>query len=158
MLLSHDSFRRLCLARDLLAGPEPRSIKQIARTVRISPFHFIRQFETVFGQTPHQFRIQTRLDRAKLLLARGNHSVTDVCMEVGFSSLGSFSDLFARRIGEAPSIYQRRARLIVPVAGIPQPLFPGCIDLMAAAFAAISEKRPNLRDARMRSCESSSPA
>ena len=142
MLISHDSFRRLCFARDLLADSEPRSITEIARTVQISPFHFIRQFESVFGQTPHQFRIQTRLDRARLLLARGNHSVTDVCMEVGFSSLGSFSDLFTRRVGEAPSIYQRRARLIVPVAGIPQPLFPGCINLMAAAFAAISEKPP----------------
>jgi AraC-like DNA-binding protein len=131
VLLRHDAFRRLCLARDLLACDAPYTIKDVASEAGISPFHLIRQFEALFGQTPHQFRIQTRLDRAKLLLARGNHSVTDVCMEVGFSSLGSFSDLFTRRVGESPSVYQRRARLIVPVAGIPQPLFPGCLSLMA---------------------------
>ena len=131
MLLSHDSFRRFCLARDLLAGEQSLSIKNVAAQVRISPFHFIRQFEAIFGETPHQFRIRTRMDRAKLLLARGNHSVTDVCMEVGFSSLGSFSDLFARRVGMAPSVYQRRARVIVPVGGVVQPLFPGCLSLMA---------------------------
>ena len=158
MLLSHDSFRRLCLARDLLAAEQPIAVKDLARQVEISPFHFIRQFEALFGQTPHQFRMQTRLDRAKLLLACGNYSVTDVCMEVGFSSLGSFSDLFTRRIGEPPSVYQRRARLIIPVAGIPQPLFPGCLNLMAAAFAAISEKHLAMHADTMRSCESSSPA
>lgn len=48
----------------------------------MSPFHFIRRFESLFGMTPHQFRIERRLDRAKLLLAAGNHSVTEVCMEV----------------------------------------------------------------------------
>ena len=149
MLLSHDAFRRLCLARDLLVDQsEPAlPIKDIARQTGISHFHFIRQFEALFGTTPHQLRIQSRLDRAKLLLARGNHSVTDVCMEVGFSSLGSFSDLFARRIGEAPSVYQRRARLIVPVGGIPQPLFPGCLSLMAylpaTAFRNFQEAPPS---------------
>ena len=119
MLLRHDAFRRLCRARDLLTEvPEhPVSIEDVAREVGISPFHFIRQFEAVFGFTPHQFRIQSRLDRAKRLLAVGQHSVTDVCMEVGFSSLGSFSDLFTRRIGASPSAYQRRVRAMVQVPG-----------------------------------------
>ena len=78
MLLRHEGFRRLCLARDVLREvrePAP-SIADLAREVRISPFHFIRQFEAVFGVTPHQFRIQTRLDEAKALLGRG-HSVTE---------------------------------------------------------------------------------
>ena len=98
----------------------------------MSPFHFIRRFEALFGVTPHQFRIQSRLDEAKLLLAKGQHSVTEVCMEVGFSSLGSFSDLFTRRTGTAPSVYQRRARVVVQVPGIlPAELFPGCLSLMA---------------------------
>jgi AraC-like DNA-binding protein len=94
MLLRHEGFRRLCLARDLLREirePSP-SIADIARDVRISPFHFIRQFEALFGVTPHQFRIQARLDAAKQLLASGRYSVTDVCLEVGFSSLGSVSE------------------------------------------------------------------
>ena len=92
MLLRHEGFRRLCHARDLLRDarePTP-TIEQLAREVRISPFHFIRQFEAVFGVTPHQFRIASRIELAKALLAGGDYSVTDVCMEVGFSSLGQF--------------------------------------------------------------------
>jgi len=146
MLLKHGSFGGLCRARELLGAvrDEPLSIQDIAREVRMSPFHFIRQFEALFGLTPHQFRIQSRLDRAKLLLAQDQYSVTEVCMEVGFSSLGSFSDLFTRRIGTAPSAYRRRARLMVQIPGeFPQQLFPGCLSLMgrlpASAFRNFQE-------------------
>jgi AraC-like DNA-binding protein len=119
----------------------PMTIDEVARAAAMSPFHFIRQFSALFGDTPHQIRIQSQLDRAKHLLARGDHSVTDVCMDVGFSSLGSFSDLFARRIGMPPSAYRRRARAMVTVPGtVPKELFPGCLSLMGAAFA-ILEKR-----------------
>ena len=97
----------------------------------MSPFHFIRQFEAVFGATPHQLRIRSRLDRAKQLLALGEHSVTEVCLEVGFESLGSFSHLFASRIGEPPSVYRRRVRRMVAVPGaLPDEVFPGCLSLM----------------------------
>jgi AraC-like DNA-binding protein len=117
------------------------TIDEVAREAAMSPFHFIRQFSALFGDTPHQYRIEARLDRAKRLLAHGNHSVTDVCMEVGFSSLGSFSDLFARRVGMPPSAYKRRARSMVAMAGaLPKELFPGCLALMGAAFATF-EKR-----------------
>jgi AraC-like DNA-binding protein len=146
MLLRHDTFGRLCQARELLAEVRDQqlSIKQIAREARISPFHFIRQFEALFGLTPHQFRIQSRLNQAKRLLATGQFSVTEVCMEVGFSSLGSFSDLFARRVGTTPSAYQRSARVVVPVAGaFPLDLFPGCLSLIgclpASAFRNFRE-------------------
>jgi AraC-like DNA-binding protein len=151
MLLRHEGFRRLCLARDLLREqrePTP-SIAELAREVRISPFHFIRQFEAVFGLTPHQFRIQTRLDVAKQLLATGQYSVTDVCMEVGFSSLGSFSALFARRVGESPSAYRRRVRALVQVPGaVPADLMPGCLTLMGRlpALAFVRSVR-NFREA-----------
>ncbi len=134
MLLRHAGFRRLCRARDRLVEQTelPLSIADIARDARMSPSHFIRQFEAVFGLTPHQFRIETRLDLARRLLARGDHSVTDVCMEVGFSSLGSFSALFLRRAGETPSAYRRRARTLVSVPGQPPSvLFPGCLSLLA---------------------------
>src|SRR6266496_3910275 len=109
MLLRHDAFRRLCKARDLLSelSDRPISIRDIARAIGISPLHFIRQFEALFGLTPHQYRIESRLYQAKHLLAVGGHSVTDVCMEIGMSSLGSFSDFFARRVGATPSLYQR---------------------------------------------------
>ncbi len=142
-MLDRGALRRLCSARDMLREQRdrPLSIQEVAREASMSPFHFIRQFEAVFGATPHQFRIQTRLDLAKRLLALSDYSVTDVCMEVGFSSLGSFSDLFARRVGTSPSRYRRQVRSTVHVpADLPRAMTPGCLSLMAAAFA-ISEKR-----------------
>lgn len=151
MLLTPWTFRSLCRARELLADvPEDYvSVKQIAREVAISPYHFIRQFEAVFGVTPHQFRIQSRLDRAKFLLALGERSVTEICMEVGFSSVGTFSDLFTRRFGVPPSAYKRRARAMVQVPGnYPQELFPGCLSLMghlpASAFRNFQEAPSSL--------------
>src|SRR5687767_45232 len=112
-----DTRRRLGRARDLLAAAadaEALRIGEIARRVGVSPFHFIRVFEAAFGVTPHQYRIDARLERARRLLAEGS-SVTDACMAVGFSSLGSFSATFARRIGEPPSSYRRRVRTSVQV-------------------------------------------
>lgn len=134
VLLRHEGFRRLCRARDLLleVGDSPLSIKDLAREVHISPFHLIRQFEAVFGETPNQFRQSSRIELARHLLATGQRSVTDVCMEVGFSSLGSFSVLFTRRVGETPSAYRRRMRPMVVVPGaIPEILVPGCLTLMS---------------------------
>jgi AraC-like DNA-binding protein len=136
------SFARLCRARDMLreVHDRPLTIDEVARAAAMSPFQFIRRFAALFGDTPHQFRIRARVDDAKRLLALG-HSVTDVCMEVGFSSLGSFSDLFARRVGMPPSAYRRRSRAMVTVPGtVPRELFPGCLLLMPAAFA-IFEKQ-----------------
>jgi AraC-like DNA-binding protein len=134
MLLTGPAFRRLCRARDLLlALEEPLpSVGAIAQDVGLSPFQLIRQFEAVFGLTPHQFRTATRIDSAKRLLARGELSVTEICLEVGFSSLGSFSDLFARRVGISPSLYRRQVRTLVQVprtsGEVPA---PGCLSLIA---------------------------
>lgn len=139
MLLVPAGLRRLCLARDLLRGaiePAP-SIEQVAREVRISPAHFSRQFEAVFGATPHQYRTAARLQRARELLASGQLSVTEVCLEVGFSSLGSFSDLFRRRVGEPPSSYQRRMRVVAQVPGaLQRAMAPGCLSMLASLPAA----------------------
>ena len=142
-MLDRDSFARLCRARDLLreVHDRPLTIDEVARAAAMSPFHFIRQFTALFGDTPHQFRIRARLERARHLLAVDDRSVTRVCMDVGCSSLGSFSDLFTRRVGMPPSAYQRRARTMVTVPGtVPTALFPGCLSLMGAAFATF-EKR-----------------
>jgi AraC-like DNA-binding protein len=142
-MLTTDAFGRLCRARERLrqVHERPLTIDDVAREAAMSPFHFIRQFHALFGDTPHQFRIQARLHRAKQLLALGDQSITGVCMNVGFSSLGSFSDLFARRVGMPPSAYRLRARSMIVVPGnLPQALFPGCLTLMGAAFA-VFEKR-----------------
>lgn len=146
-MLHHDTLLRLCRARDRLRGCEepPLSIPELAREAGISPFHFIRLYAAVFGETPHRHRIAARLDQARQLLARGEHTVTEVCVEVGFSSLGSFSALFTRRVGVAPSVYQRQVRTTVQVPGaLPPALIPGCFFLMcgpAGLHLAISEKR-----------------
>jgi AraC-like DNA-binding protein len=143
-MLAGSSFTHLCRARDLLreVHVQPVSIQCVAREAAMSPFHFIRQFAAIFGETPHQFRIRARLERAKHLLTLSDYSVTDVCMEVGFSSLGSFSTLFAHRFGSAPSEYRRQLRSIMTLPGIlPAVLEPGCLSLMATAFA-ILEKHP----------------
>jgi AraC-like DNA-binding protein len=124
----------------------PLSIKDLAREVDMSPFHLIRQFEAVFGVTPHQFRLASRLELARHLLAAGQHSVTDVCMEVGFSSLGSFSLLFTRRVGEPPSVYRRRTRPMVSVPGVvPCQLTPGCLSLMGSLPEDALRDRRGLR-------------
>ena len=117
MILRPDVFDRLCRARVALTE-EPEvapTVEEVARSAGISPFHFIRQFESVFGSTPHQLRIQSRLDRARRLLAAGGLSVTDVCMEVGFSSLGTFSRTFRDIVGETPSEFRTRG----PIPAVP---------------------------------------
>jgi AraC-like DNA-binding protein len=138
---SRRAFLQLCRARDLLADVRSLnvSISAAAREASLSPFHFIRRFETVFGETPHRFRTRERLTEAKRLLARG-HSVTDVCLDVGFSSLGSFSALFARKVGISPAAYQRSLRCSVYVPDwTPHP--PTCLLWMGGPEAiAIFEK------------------
>ena len=143
MTLSRDALTRLCRARDMLREHEqPRSIGEVAQHAKFSPWHFIRVFQAVFGVTPNQFRMRARLDHARQLLAMRDYSVTEVCMEVGFSSLGSFSDLFTRRVGVSPSRYRRERRLTVLMPGEPPCLWaPGCFALMAGpAGMAIFEK------------------
>ena len=138
------SFARLCRARDMLREihEPPLTVAQLARDAGISRSHFIRQFHALFGETPHQFRLRERFDHAKHLLVLGEHSVTEVCLDVGFSSLGSFSSVFAARVGMPPSAYRRAVRASVTVrADLPRLLFPGCLTLMADAFALFEKRR-----------------
>ena len=116
-MLDRRTLTLLCSARDALRDMRapPPSIAALARDAGLSPYHFIRRFAAVFGETPHQLRIRARLDHAKLLLACADHSVTDVCFKVGFASLGRFSDAFARRVGVAPSAYRRTIRASIRV-------------------------------------------
>jgi AraC-like DNA-binding protein len=105
-----DVFRRLAVLRDgLLADPAAAPGQaELARRAGLSRFHFLRRWKEAFGVTPHEDLTRQRIARAKALLARDHASVTDVCFEVGFSSLGSFSTMFAERAGCPPSAWRRR--------------------------------------------------
>ncbi|MEZ4364172.1 MAG: AraC family transcriptional regulator [Kofleriaceae bacterium] len=105
---------------------EPLTLAALAATAGLSPYAFLRRFSQVFRVTPHERLIEVRLEEAKRRLAAGV-SVTEACLEVGLSSLGSFSSMFKRRTGVSPAQWQRRARAWVPVVGgIPQLWIPSC--------------------------------
>ena len=130
---------RLCHARDLLRDWEdqPLSVSAVARLSGLSHFHFIRLFKAMFGETPHRYRSRAQIEKAKHLLILSDLSITNVCMSIGFSSVGSFSTLFLRRAGMSPSEFQRRYRpASLAERRLPASLIPGCLSLMAG----ISEK------------------
>ena len=132
-MLHKDVLIRLCQARELLRETEEPtlSIRQVAREVGMSPYHFIRLFKAVFGETPKQCQLDARLEKAKNLLLMTDSSVTEVCLEAGFSSLGTFSYVFARRVGLAPTIYRQKVRSMMRSPGeIPSQLIPGCYSLI----------------------------
>jgi len=100
-LLDNDVFIRLCRARDYLHAhhAEPLSLAGLASQAAISPYHFLRIFREAFGATPHKYLIDVRIERAKALLAVGHGSVTDVCLDVGFSESRAVGSERVRRAG-----------------------------------------------------------
>ena len=113
-LVHDDTFRRLCRARDLLAAEYQSQVllDRAAREACLSPFHFHRLFRSTFGETPHDYVTRRRMERARQLLASGTMTVTEICLEIGYSSLGSFSTKFQSMVGLAPSQYQSQARRV----------------------------------------------
>jgi len=114
-------------AHDLidLRYAEPLNLDDLARAAGYSTYHFARAFAAAYGETPRAYLTRRRLERAKALLRTANLTVTEVCFAVGFESLGSFSSLFRRVVGQTPSGYQRASSR----AG-GQPPIPGCVVLM----------------------------
>lgn len=122
------TLARLLRARDRLhdAPTAAPTVAGLAAEVRLSRAHFLRSFARAFGVTPHDYLTEVRLNIAKRALARGA-SVTETCLDAGFSSLGSFSRLFTRRVGVAPRDWQRRVRTVLPSADLwPAIWIPGC--------------------------------
>lgn len=117
--MTPEELRHLRRARDLMDREyaRPLDVPALARAALMSPAHFSRQFKVAFGESPYGYLMTRRIERAKALLRRGDLSVTDVCMEVGCTSLGSFSTRFTEIVGESPSAY--RARDHAPVAAVP---------------------------------------
>ncbi|HYJ21365.1 MAG TPA: helix-turn-helix transcriptional regulator [Solirubrobacterales bacterium] len=86
----------------------PLDVEALARTALMSSAHFSRQFRAAYGETPYGYLMTRRIERAQALLRRGDMSVTEVCMEVGCTSLGSFSTRFTKLVGETPTAYRDR--------------------------------------------------
>ncbi|HEY7483357.1 MAG TPA: helix-turn-helix transcriptional regulator [Streptosporangiaceae bacterium] len=87
---------------------KPLDVPALAHAALMSAGHFSRSFRAAFGETPYSYLMTRRIERAKTLLRRGDLTVTEVCFEVGCSSLGSFSSRFTELIGESPSAYRAR--------------------------------------------------
>ncbi|MFH8289380.1 helix-turn-helix transcriptional regulator [Streptomyces sp. NPDC018059] len=101
---------RLRQARDRMDRDyaQPLDVPALARDALMSAGHFSRSFRAAFGETPYSYLMTRRIERAKALLRRGDLSVTEVCMAVGCTSLGSFSSRFTELVGESPSAYRAR--------------------------------------------------
>jgi AraC-like DNA-binding protein len=119
-----DFNRRLLRARDAMdrAYAEPLNVRTVAALAHVSEAHFIRSFRAVFGETPHRYLQRRRVERSMFLLRETERSVTDICLDVGFSSLGTFSRTFREIVGETPSGYRKGHGPIVA---------PHCVQLAA---------------------------
>jgi transcriptional regulator GlxA family with amidase domain len=133
---SEDSNRRMLRARDEMdrSYAEPLDVPTLARLAHVSEAHFIRTFRATFGETPNRYLQRRRVERAMFLLRSTDRNVTDICMAVGFSSLGTFSRVFAEIVGEPPSVYRRRG----PLAPVPSCF--GMRWLRPGSNSAVSEK------------------
>ena len=102
------STRHLLRAKDLMDARyrEPLDVPTLARAAHLSPAHFSREFRRVFGETPHQYLLTRRLERAAAMLRNTDHSVADICFEVGLASVGSFTTSFRRAYGISPTAYR----------------------------------------------------
>ena len=100
--------RHLLRAKDLIDARyrEPLDVPALARAAHLSPAHFSREFRRTFGETPHQYLLTRRLERAAALLRSTDHSVAEICFSVGLTSVGSFTTSFGRVFGMSPTAYR----------------------------------------------------
>jgi AraC-like DNA-binding protein len=100
--------RHLLRAKDLIDSRyvEALDVPRLAQAARLSPAHFSREFRRAFGETPHQYLLTRRLERAAELLRMTDYSVADVCFSVGLKSVGSFTTSFGRAYGRSPTAYR----------------------------------------------------
>jgi AraC-like DNA-binding protein len=116
--------RCLLRARDAMdrAYAAPLDVRAVAAVAHISPAHFSRCFRAVFGESPHRYLRRRRVERSMFLLRESDRTVTDICFDVGFSSLGTFSRTFKEIVGQTPSTYREGHGPIVA---------PHCVQLAA---------------------------
>jgi AraC-like DNA-binding protein len=135
--------RHLLRARDLIDARyrEPLDVAEIARAAHLSPAHFSREFRRTFGETPHRYLLTRRMERAAALLRATDRSVTDICLTVGLTSVGSFTTSFGRTFGMSPTAYRAAHPPAVTRAQVPT-----CV-LRAYARPAVSSFREDGRAA-----------
>jgi AraC-like DNA-binding protein len=123
-----DVYERLCRAREFidLCYDLPLNLDQISSQACFSRFHFLRLFREAFAKTPHQYLVERRIEKAKELLTSDQLRVTDICFEVGFQSLGSFSSLFRKSVGQPPVLFREKAR----ASATARRQIPGCFLVM----------------------------
>lgn len=136
-----DFNRRLLRARDAMdrAYAEPLDVRAVAAVAHVSPAHFIRSFRAVFGETPHRYLQRRRVERSMFLLRETDRSVTDICLDVGFSSLGTFSRTFHDIVGETPTAYRQGNGPVVT---------PHCVQLAAMRPRAAQATAPHRAEQR----------
>ena len=110
---TEDANRRLLRARDAMdrTYAQPLDVPALAHIACVSEAHFIRTFRSTFGETPHRYLQRRRVERSMFLLRETDRSVTDICLEVGFNSLGTFSRTFAEITGQSPTLYRQQAEV-----------------------------------------------
>lgn len=113
---------------------EPLAIPELARIAEVSEAHFIRTFRATFGETPHRYLQRRRVERAMFLLRATDRPVTDVCLDVGFGSLGTFSRTFRDIVGESPTAFRNRGRM---------PAVPTCFMMAWARPSSFGEAEPS---------------
>ena len=109
-MTENNRLKRLNIVRDFIAEnfQTQRCLLDIANYSNISPYHFLRIFKQTYGETPNEFLIRLRLERAKKILITESMNVSEVCEDIGYTSLGSFSSLFLRHVGTTPTAYRRK--------------------------------------------------
>ena len=129
-----ESNRRLLRARDAMdrGYAEPLDVAALARIACVSEAHFIRTFRATFGETPHRYLQRRRVERSMFLLRESDRSVTDICLDVGFTSLGTFSRTFREIVGQSPLAYRRSS---APVRGA----VPTCFTMAWARPSSFGE-------------------
>jgi AraC-like DNA-binding protein len=135
-----ESNRRLLRARDAMdrTYAQPLDIAALARIACLSAAHFIRTFRETFGETPHRYLQRRRVERSMALLRESDHRITDICFDVGYSSLGTFSRTFREIVGQSPLAYRRGS---APVPGA----VPTCFTMAWTRPSSLGEARGPVR-------------
>lgn len=135
-----DSNRRMLRARDAMDRDyaKPLDIATLASIADVSEAHLIRTFRATFGETPHRYLQRRRVERAMFLLRETDRDVTEICLDVGFTSLGTFGRTFHEIVGESPTTYRKRAADLRAV--------PACFTRAWTRPSSFGEARPRSVD------------